>query len=198
MHSLDNHQQLLARARAGEAVAFAALVEHVAVRLLAFVQRVGGRALAADADAEDLLQTVLARAWRLLPEYEDRGPEAFYRWLLAITRHALSDRRKYLDAERRGPPEPAAGSPELVLAWSQLDDPATSIPRRAMRREAIERVTRALAALPPAWREVVERHLLAGETLREISVALGLSRNAVWERVHKGLAALREQIGSTP
>ena len=41
---------------------------------------------------------------------------------------------------------------------------------------------------------VIERHLLNGATLGDIAEELGITKNAVWERVQRGLAHLREAM----
>lgn len=191
----ESHEELLRHARAGDAVAFGALVDRVAVRLLGFLRRSAGRSAAPDADEEDLLQTVLAHAWRLLPAFEDRGPESFYRWLVTIARHAIGDRRKYLDAKGRGIVNPIGGADPV---WSQIADSLTSVSRQAMRREAWERVAAALDALDEKHSVVVTLHLLEGLSLAEIGATLGITKNAVWERLHHGLAGLRARLGGEP
>lgn len=190
---LDSHEDLLNRARAGDPAAFGELVDKVAVRLLGFLRRSAGRSAAPDADEEDLFQTVLAHAWRLLPGFEDRGPESFYRWLVTIAKHSINDRLKYLDAKGRGAMHTVGGDDG---AWSQIADSLTSVSRCAMRRESWERVARALDTLDAKHSVVVTLHLLEGLSLAEIGASLGITKNAVWERLHHGLAGLRERLGS--
>ena len=81
--------------------------------------------------------------------------------------------------------------------WSQIADSLTPVTRAAMRREAWEGLEHALAGLDEKHAIVVTLHLLEGKTLGEIGAQLGITKNAVWERLRHGLAALREQIGST-
>lgn len=184
----------LLRARNGDESAFQELLEPCRLRLASFVRRHAGRGRGGDADEDDLLQIALAEAWRRLPAFEDRGPESFFRWLVLIARHAITDRLKYLDAKGRthgrAPGEPAR--------WSQVPGDATSVAGAAIRGESRRRLEHALEQLEPRQREVVARHLLEGDTLAEIATMLGITKNAVWERLHRGLAALRLQLGSTP
>ena len=151
--------------------------------------------LRADWDGEDALQTVLATAWRCLPQFEYRGPRSVQRWLVALTDGAIQDRVKYLAAKGRGAVRhvesvagPTGRPPEV---W----DPATSISRAAGRREDTDRVSAALAQLPQTDRDVVERHLLEAQSLGEISAELGHSKTVVWRALHRGLAALRDDLG---
>ena len=184
----------LANARGGDAAAFQTLLEPCRLRLAAFLRRHAGRSRGGDADEDDLLQIVLAEAWRRLGGCEDRGPEAFFRWLVAIARHVIHDRLKYLAAKGRAqlqaPAEPAP--------WSQVAGSHTSVAGSAMRNESLRRLDEAFTRLEPRQRDVVGRHLLEGATLGEIAAALGITKNAVWERLHRGLAALRLELGATP
>jgi RNA polymerase sigma factor (sigma-70 family) len=49
--------------------------------------------------------------------------------------------------------------------------------------------------MPERQREVVELHLLQGKSLAEVARLLGVSKNAVWERLQRGLERLREALG---
>lgn len=46
--------------------------------------------------------------------------------------------------------------------------------------------------------DVAERHLLVGQSLAEIAQALGVQRNAVWERLHRGLGRVRAALDAAP
>ena len=180
----------LTAARGGDADAFARLVLPWMLRLHACVRRQLGSAARADADAEDLLQVVLLRAWELLPQFVPTGPDAFYRSLVALVRGAAGDRRKYLGAKGRG---------AVVHLQTDADgrrpspalDPGLTVTRVVAQREDLQRLLALLDALPPTQRAVVERHLLEAASLSEIAAELGVTKNAVWERLQRGLATLR-------
>lgn len=184
--------ELVQLARSGDHEAFARLVDPLSVRLCLLIRRLGNGVLGPDQDAEDLLQVVLARAWNLLPSFEQRGVGSFHGWLVSLARGALSDRRKYLDAKGRGTVrhlESSAG--QATAAPAHL---TTSISRAVSRREQAARAAAALAALPGQYREVVEPHLLEARSLRDIAAGLGITANAAWERLHRGLDVLRSQL----
>ena len=61
---MDGTRDLISRAKAGDPVAYEGLIGRVSIRLLLHIRRLGGQRLGADFDAEDVLQTVLARASR--------------------------------------------------------------------------------------------------------------------------------------
>jgi len=189
--------RLVDLAAAGDAPAFERLVGPLAARLLLYVRWRGGRLLAGDFDEEDVLQSVLATVWRKLPEFEYRGPQAFYRWTVAIADGALGDRKKYLAAEKR--PDLRHLESERPGAPGPLDpaDPATNISRKAVRREEWERVDRALLGLSEEDRAVVERHLLEARSVREIAEELGIGKSTVWDRLDRAMTQLRAALGAS-
>jgi len=177
-----------AAAATGDPAAFARLVDPFVASIASQVRRVGRGLLRADADAEDLVQRVLAIAWRQLPSCEFNGARAFRGWLLQLTRNVVRDRVKYLRAKGRSRVGHSAKQVEDVVAEM------TSVPGRVVRKERQRQLRDALAELPDAQRSVVEQHLLGEKTLAQIAQALGISKNAVWERLQRGLLRLRDLL----
>ncbi|MCI0342430.1 MAG: sigma-70 family RNA polymerase sigma factor [Planctomycetales bacterium] len=181
---------LVRLAAARDADAFADLLDPLGLRLLLFIRRRAADLLGPDCAAEDLLQVVLARVWALLPTFEYRGSQPFYRWLVTITERAISDRLKYVRAKGRR----EVRHLESDSAWGDERAPvamSTSVASRAARREARERLGEAIAGLDADQRAVVDRRLLAGESLAETASALGISKATAWERLQAALARLR-------
>lgn len=166
---------------------FEAAVEPHLERLALHVRRRAASVVGADCAEEDVVQATLVTAWRLWPEHDDRGAAALGAWLRALADGAIADRAKY----RR-----AKGRDQVVRLGTDCQpyDPRTSITRLAARRDLRRRVDEALRALDAAQREVVERHLIDGQSLGEIAGALGVTKNAVWERLHRGLARVRAAL----
>ena len=106
--------ELVERARGGDAAAFAALVrdhEEIAFRTAYLIARNA-------ADAEDAAQVGLTKAWRALPRFRRGAP--FRPWLLAIVANEARNRRR-AEGRREGlalraahelPSGDAAPSPE--------------------------------------------------------------------------------------
>ncbi len=195
-------QELAGRAARGDAEAFDRLVSPESARLLLLIRRRGARALGGDCDAEDLLQAMLLRAWRLLPGLEWRGPQAFYGWLAAIAEGVVGDRVKYVAAGKRGPVRhleslpPGPGADSGACRPFEPADRATTISRSAARREDYARLARALDALDPEDREVVELHLLEAKPIRAVAEAIGLSKSGAWERLDRAMERLRAALSA--
>lgn len=181
--------RLIEIARAGNHDAFAEALAYWRAPLVVFMRRSGAELLGAEFDVDDAIQETFARAWRLLPSLEYRGSRALFRWLVELARGVLLDRRKYRGASRRR-------FDRIERHGDEFDPPedATSICGRAIRREETARVDRALAQLPPTQRIVVEMHLFEARSLGDIATALGIAKNAVWERLQRGLAEMRRNL----
>ena len=118
----QTEEELVERARTGDAAAFAALVrdhEEIAFRTAYLIARNA-------ADAEDAAQVGLTNAWRALPRFRPGAP--FRPWLLAIVANEARNRRRAagrreglaLRAAHELPSGDAAPSPEgRVLAAEQ-------------------------------------------------------------------------------
>jgi RNA polymerase sigma-70 factor (ECF subfamily) len=181
---------LVVRAAAGDAQAFADLLDPLVARLRLFLRFRGRDVLGADCDEDDLLQQALAHAWRLMPELDYRGPAPFYRWLVALAEGVVRDRLKYVRAKGRDAVRHVESNPARLEPAAE----ATSVAGRAARAEAHQRLAAALAALDEPSHALVRRHLLDGATLAELAAELGVTKNAVWERVQRALARLRDVL----
>lgn len=133
------------------------------------------------AQAEEVAQEALIRAWRHAGAYDARRGSVSS-WVLTITRNAA------LDALRRKGAEPT--DPQAVIF---LDQPA----REAMPEEAAtvadetERVKTALACLPREQRRALVLATFYGYTAKEISQAEAIPLGTAKSRVRWGLLKIR-------
>lgn len=157
--------EVVARAAAGDAVAFSLLVESHWDRLVRFARSVLG-----DADAEDAVQDGLVVAWKQLSSL--REPAAFRPWVTrVVARTCLARTRR----ERRYRWRPLAEAPDVA----HPSDGA----------EAGIDVARALAALAPRQRAVIHLTAVEGMSDGEIGRLLGITAGSV--RAHRRRARNR-------
>ena len=133
------------------------------------------------AEAEDLLQLALERAYRHWPKIcGSEGPERYVRRILAS---ASTDRWRRL-ARRPEHAMPAGGGPVVPDRTGEIADR--------------DYLLRALAALPPRQRAVLVLRYF--DDLSEVETAdmLGCSLGTVKSQAARGLARLRTAAGPVP
>lgn len=169
-------QELVERARdRGDVAALEELVR----RHRDAAYRVALRICLNSADAEDVAQEALVRAWRSLHSF--RGDAAFSTWLYRIvTNLALNAVTRRREQPTDNPPEPIG--PEL--------DPAG----RVQQRERLGAVLAALAELPPEQRACWVLREVEGLSYDELGEVLELTLPAVKGKLFRARAHLAEAL----
>lgn len=147
------------------------------------------------ADADDLVQEVMAVVVRRFPEFvHPERPGAFRGWLRAI---AANCARTMWKARKMNPTAP--GGSDFGSYLARLEDPADDF-ARAWEREHDLHVTRKLLDRiksdfePRTW-ELFGRFVLDGLPADEVAAETGVSTNAVYIAKSRVLARLREEAG---
>jgi RNA polymerase sigma-70 factor (ECF subfamily) len=145
------------------------------------------------ADADDLVQEVLAVVVRELPQFQhNQRPGAFRRWLRTILVHRL---RAFWRARQARPA--ATGDSDLVQMLEQLEDPHSGL-SRLWDEEHDRHVVHQLLELiegeftPSTW-QAFRRVTLGGEDERMVAADLGLSVHAVFVAKSRVLCRLRRE-----
>ncbi len=136
-----------------------------------------------DADAEDLVQDTLIRAYRAIHRFDGRHPRA---WLLTILRNT------HINRNRRRRPEllrdPDGTSRELAdVAGPEFADASVDAGFDA-------EVERALVELDESFRRVVELVDVAGLSYAEAAEVLGVPTGTVMSRLHRARGRIRERL----
>ncbi|MGB6536989.1 MAG: sigma-70 family RNA polymerase sigma factor [Xanthobacteraceae bacterium] len=136
-------------------------------------------------DADDAVQECYLRALRHFDSY--RGP-AMKPWLLAILRNVCN-----AEFARRSGAEPAADSEEEILAeelplWQE---PQASPETVLLRSHDTQTIRKLIAALPPAFREVIVLREINELTYQEIAQVAAVPVGTVMSRLARARAMLR-------
>jgi len=136
-------------------------------------------------DAEDVVQESCLRALRFFDGF--RGGDS-RSWLLKIVRNTC-----YSWVRKNRPADLADEFDETVHSpGASIETPETSLISRAEG----ERVTKALEALPVAFREVIVLREIEGLSYKEISEVTGAPMGTVMSSLSRARQKLREQLGA--
>lgn len=173
--------ELIERFRRGDAAAFTLLVR----RWEAPVHRIAWRITGDAAEAEDVRQTVFLRL--LEDPWSLRDAARFGAWIRRCAVNAAINA-----AARRARIRGAGPDPSLDVRESE-EDPA----ERAAAREEAERLSAALAGLPPAERALLALRFDEDLTFEEIAAVIGRPASTIKSRVGKAVGKLRRKLGVT-
>jgi len=172
-------QDLAAAALRGDRNAFAELVCRYRDGVVNVVYRMCG-----DPDlAEEAAQEAFLKAWQSLSGYKPEYPFRGWIYRIAINRA--------LDALRRSPRSVDLDSPEMEAALpGTMPDPEDA----AIQRESVERVRRAVLALPEASRAVLILREYEQLSYQEIAAALNIPVGTVMSRLNYARGQLRKGL----
>jgi RNA polymerase sigma factor (sigma-70 family) len=181
---LASDRSLVVRTRAGDAAAFAVLLERHRPRLM----RVCARMLGDSGTVADVAQDAALVAWLQIDRLRDA--ERFGVWLAGIGRvmclRLLRERHDgRIELTRDG------ALPERVA--DERDTP----PERLLAAERAAELAAAVAALPPGQRDAIVLFHLADLPQATVAARLGTAAGAVRTRLHKGRATLRARLAPT-
>jgi len=136
-----------------------------------------------EADAEDLVQDTLIRAFRAVERFDGQHPRA---WLLTILRNT------HINRNRRQRPEllrdPDGTSRELNdLVSADVTDSSVDAGFDA-------EIERALAELDEPFRRVVELVDVSGLSYAEAAEVLGVPAGTVMSRLHRARGRIRDRL----
>jgi len=137
------------------------------------------------ADANDLVQDTLLRAWRSLDTFDGRHPRS---WLLTIMRNANYNNH------RRRRPEPI----DLTEATSRerRADEGLSAEDHVMRTELDDVVAGALSEVSEDFRKVIVLVDIDGLSYAEAAAYLGIPEGTVMSRLHRARRKIRDRVVS--
>lgn len=174
-------------ARDPAAEARAAAFELYVVPHVAVLYRVALSLTGQPADAEDLVQDTLVRAFRAVERFDGAHPRA---WLLTILRNAN------VNQHRRRRPVLLRENETSGAAMDRLGPSAPASEDVVLDNELDAGLATALAALTDRHRVVVTMVDIHGLTYQEAAEALGVPRGTVMSRLHRARARIRADLAA--
>jgi len=180
MNNLTSENELLQASLAGNKEAFGAVVE----RYQSLVCAVTYSATGDVGTSEELAQETFVRAWRNLRQLEDPGK--FRAWLCTIARNLTNTLHRGSRRIAAHPLERAAG---LSATGPGPDEAASAKERQEIVWAAMERV-------PLQYREPLVLFYRRQQSVSEVAADLGLSEDAVRQRLHRGRQLIKAEVSS--
>ncbi len=176
----------LERARRGDRVGFQRLVERHSRDVFGVAFRLTRNA----EDADDVVQEAFIKAWKKLPEFEDRA--SFGSWLYRIATNCAYDllRRRQRRVSRESSYDAAEGWVEQIAEEQDISPEG----RLAVHRDFHRELESALDGLTGAERAAFVLRHLEERPLAEIGELLGLKTNAAKQVVFRAVRKVRTQL----
>jgi RNA polymerase sigma-70 factor (ECF subfamily) len=175
----------VALARDGDSEAFRALVERHSRAVFRLAHRMTGNA----SDAEDVVQETFLKAYRQLSRFESRAN--FGTWVHRIAVNCSIDLI-------RARPHREAGHDSADLEQfgaAEAADAGRPTPERLMlSAEVQERISSAMTALSRMERAAFVLRHFEGQSIEEISRALGLKTNATKHSIFRAVKKMRQAL----
>lgn len=136
-------------------------------------------------EAEEVLQSVYLQIFEGRARFGGRS--SLKTWLFAVIRRHAAGRRRRRALRRL-----------LLARWHEGESRSGSLPgpfRRAEESERSTRVRRALAGLSPRQRQAIELVFFQEHSVREASVAMGVSLGSARTHYARAKRALAESLG---
>lgn len=157
-------QLLVSKVQHGNRCAFDQLAARYRGRLLRLIMRI----VHDSADAEDVLQDTLVRAYRAIDAF--RGDSAFYTWLFRIAVNTatafVSRRHRRMDARAD------SADPDWATTMAELEADAVTPEDILHGKQMAEIVDRAMASLAPEHSAAITMHEIDGLSYQEIADAM--------------------------
>jgi len=177
---------------ANDAATARARFEDEALQHLDSLYRTALRMTRNPADAEDLVQDALIRAYRFYDRYE---PGTNFRaWLFKILTNTYINRFR---RQRARPQESSLDDTEEFSLYNQLGGAAEdvdNVENSVIDKLSADAIQRAIDRLPPQFRATVQLADVEGLSYAEIAQATGVAKGTVMSRLFRGRRQLQRAL----
>jgi RNA polymerase sigma-70 factor (ECF subfamily) len=142
------------------------------------------------ADAEDLVQDTLIRAYRAIGAFDGAHPRA---WLLTILRNTQINRHRRRRPDLLDDPDAQL---EREAGPGSFSAPAPTPEQLVLGREFDEVVDEAFAALPAKHRQIVHLIDIEGLSYAQAAALLGVPEGTVMSRLHRARKRIRDRLAA--
>ena len=184
----DSDLAVVLRVRAGDGDGFRLLVERHSRSVFRLAYRMTGN----EQDAEDIVQETFLRAYRQIHRYESRA--SFGTWLYRIAANYALD---LIRSRKRHAVAQSSSSDSVV----EPRDPLLSVPspepspeRLTLNSQTQRQITEALDTLSAQERTAFVLRHFEGQSIDEISFALGIGGNAAKHSIFRAVQKLRKAL----
>jgi RNA polymerase sigma-70 factor, ECF subfamily len=190
----DEENNLVERARRGDAEAISELLSRHLPGLRSFVRRRAGADVLLKESSRDIVQSVCREALQDLDRFDGHGDDdaAFASWLYKTALRKILDKHRFYHRKKRDPRREQSPRGSSIPTDLRIDSHTPS--RIAIGREATERTKAAMSELSPIHREALELYYNKGLSYTEIARRLDRSSRAVESLVARALAKLAGKI----
>jgi RNA polymerase sigma-70 factor (ECF subfamily) len=180
----DEHENLGARARAGDRAALDALLERHLTAVYRFVSaKIGSE----HPDLDDIVQETLIGAAGSMGGLRGESDAQIAGWLFSIARHKLAD---HLRKQYRHPHESMD-----VAAAKEMVDTTLPVDQQVVDRDRSARLREALKELTPEQEEVLTLRFILGFGIDDVAEITRRPAGAVKSMQHRALASLQQKLG---
>jgi len=175
--------ELVARARTGDAEAFAQVFESFRPMIHRVAYRVAG-----PNDCDDVVMETYLKAWRSLPKFKSRS--TISTWLCRIAQNCALDFRRR--QSRRDARQASSDDPDAAPLMERIPDPRGRSPEaEAAVHDLGALLQTALAQLSEEHRAAILLREVDGLSYREVAAAAGVSIGTVMSRLFYARRKLR-------
>ena len=183
----DQDHPIILRAQAGDRDAFGHLYSTYFPQVRAFIST----RVVDETTADDIAADTWEAACKSIDQFDLRRGQ-FVPWVIGIARHVLVDHVKR--SEQHNSLDQTGADGELRL---DLADAGLTPDGRALGRDDLARVSRALDTLPARRREALRLQVRDGLSVAGVAKAMGVTSAAAHSLLHRGRRQLRDVLDGT-